>query len=272
MATQEYVTRLPAFQETFLKDIFASAKAMQGVPMPYSPQQVASLGQGQMDAMALANRGIGSYTPFLQAATQMAGPGGAQQFLDPYLDEVVDRASSDIARQGRIQSTQNQAAAVGQGAFGGSRAALMDAELQRNVLENQARTSAALRSEGYKQAQTAALQAAGQMAGLGQMSQMAGVQDINTLLGIGQLQRGYNQQMMDVARANELAQQALPYQQIGFMSDIFRGVPALQQTYSASTQDKPSTSSQLLGLGIAGLGAYGNAMQGTGKFLNMGGN
>ena len=52
-----------------------------------------------------------------------------------------------------------------------------------------------------------------------------GVQDVNSLLGVGALRQGQTQKELDVARANTLAQQALPYQQVGFMSDIFRGVP-----------------------------------------------
>ena len=71
------------------------------------------------------------------------------------------------------------------------------------------------------------------------------------------MSQGQDQRSLDIARANSLAQQGLPYQQIGFMSDIFRGVPSLQQTYSTSTAPPPSTQSQLYGLGIAGLGAYG---------------
>ena len=98
-----------------------------------------------------------------------------------------------------------------------------------------------------------------QTAGLGQLGQQLGVQDINTLLGIGGLQQQQGQKEFDVERANELARQSLPYQQVGFMSDIFRGVPALQQTTSTTTRPGPSTGSQLLGLGIAGLGAVGQA-------------
>jgi len=79
------------------------------------------------------------------------------------------------------------------------------------------------------------------------------------LLGIGGLEQGQLQKSLDIARANSLAEQALPYQQIGFMSDIFRGVPSLQQTYSQRTAPGPSKSSQMLGLGIAGLGAVGQA-------------
>jgi hypothetical protein len=97
-----------------------------------------------------------------------------------------------------------------------------------------------------------------------------GVQDVNTLLGIGGLQQGQQgQRQLDIDRANALAEQALPYQQVGFMSDIFRGVPALQQTYSTTTSPGPSRTSQLLGLGIAGLGAAGSA-GGIGNLFNTG--
>ena len=94
-----------------------------------------------------------------------------------------------------------------------------------------------------------------------------GVQDVNTLLGIGGMQQGQAQKQLDINRANDLARQALPYQQVGFMSDIFRGVPALQQTYSTTTQPGPSRGSQLMGLGIAGLGAVGSA-GGFGNFFS----
>ena len=141
-----------------------------------------------------------------------------------------------------------------------------------------ARTTSQLRSAGFQQAQNLAQQAARQQlaqaqlggqlgvsqAGLGQLGQQMGVQDINTLLGIGSLQQQQGQRQLDIDRANTLAELALPYQQIGFMSDIFRGVPALQQTFSRTTTPPPSTSSQLFGLAQAGLGAYGLMNQGRG--------
>jgi 3-deoxy-D-manno-octulosonate 8-phosphate phosphatase KdsC-like HAD superfamily phosphatase len=87
--------------------------------------------------------------------------------------------------------------------------------------------------------------------------QQMGTQDINTLLGIGGLQQGQAQQALNVAQQNALAQQQLPFQQLGFLGDIFRGVPALQQQTTQTYTPPPSLSSQLLGLGIAGLGAFG---------------
>ena len=77
------------------------------------------------------------------------------------------------------------------------------------------------------------------------------VQDINTLLGIGGLQQQQGQRELDVARSNVLATQALPFQQVGFMSDIFRGVPnTATDNFSNTHTIIPSRGSQMLGLGI----------------------
>ena len=284
MATQNVTqtTRLAPFQEDFLADIFAQAEALKQTPMPFAPQQLAALSQDQQAAIALGKQGIGSYQPFMQAATAALGqsgafnqPGAAQQFMNPFEQAVVDQSMQDIARAGLQQQNQLSAQAAGAGAFGGSRQGIAQQELNRNILDQQARTAAQLRATGFGQAQQAAQQAsqlAGQQAAQfsalgGQMQQQAG-QDINTLLGLGSLQQQSAQAALDVARQNALAQQALPFQQIGFMSDIFRGVPSLQQTSTATTTPPPSTTSQLLGLGIAGLGAAGSA-GGFGNLFNF---
>jgi len=291
--TQEQTVRLAPFQEKFLADIFASAEGLTGAGsmMPYAEQQLAELSPAQQQAISSAMSGIGGFQPYLQqggdavqqgitgAQSASFTPTSYQDFMDPYTEDVIATTQADIARQGAIQQNQLGAGAVGAGAFGGSRQGIAQGEIARNVMDQQARTGAQLRSQGFAQAQQSAQQAAQQQlrqaqlggqlgvsqAGLGQLGQQMGVQDINTLLGIGGLQQGQTQKGLDIARTNELAQQSLPYQQVGFMSDIFRGVPSLQQTYSTTTSPGPSTSSQLLGLGIAGLGAAGSA----GSFGNL---
>lgn len=284
MATQtvEQVTRLAPFQEEFLKDIFAQAKALQDVTQPFAPQQAAGLQSAQQQAIAQAQAGIGGYQPYLQqaqAASQRAGaftdPGAVQQFFNPYENQVVQQTMQDIARAGEKQQQQAQAGAVRAGAFGGSRQAVLQGEIGRNVMEQQARSAGQLRQQGFQQAQTAAQRAAqlsaqqAQLSGaLGGQAQRMGIQDINTLMGIGSLQQSDAQRQLDIQRANLLAQQALPFQQVGFMSDVFRGVPALQQTFQTNTTPPPSQTSQLLGLGIAGLGAVG-AAGGMGNFFGF---
>ena len=294
---QTQTVRLAPFQEEFLADIFASAKALtgEGTQMPFAKQQVEGLSEGQRQAISSALSGVGAFQPFLQQGSAAVGQGitGAQsanydptsyqQFMDPFTEDVIRQTEQDILRQGAQQQNQARASAVGAGAFGGSRQAVMQGEIGRNIGDQLARTTSQLRSQGFQQAQAAAQQAANQQlrqaqltgqlgvsqAGLGQLGQQLGVQDINTLLGIGGLQQQQGQRELDVARANTLAEQALPFQQIGFMSDIFRGVPALQQTTSQTRTPGPSRGSQLMGLGIAGLGAIGSA-GGFGNFFNFG--
>ncbi len=325
--TQEQIMRLAPFQEEYLADIFQTAKDLTGPDsqMPYSAQQIAGLSAGQQGAIDNTMQGVGAYQPFLQAGTDAIGQGigavGAgmgtigsaigqtaqadfnfaptdyQQFMNPFMEDVIQQQYQDIQRQGDIQRGNIGANAVAKGAFGGSRQAVAEQELARNVMDQQARTGSQLRSSGFQQAQNTAMQAAQQQAqqqlkqaqltgqlgsttgalgqtvgqlgtataGLGQLGQAMNVQDVNSLLGIGSLQQGQAQKALDVARANDMARQALPYQQVGFMSDVFRGVPALQQTYSSTSTPSPSMGSQMLGLGIAGLGAVGQA----GGFQNM---
>jgi hypothetical protein len=100
----------------------------------------------------------------------------------------------------------------------------------------------------------AALQSAGQLGQLGQTQ-------FGQNLALNQLQAQYGQQqqqrMQDILGAQYqdfLNYQNYPYKQLGFMSDIIRGVP-LTQTGSALYQQAPSAISQVAGLGTAALGA-----------------
>ena len=289
--------------------------------LPAAQQGYRDQQNAMLQAQALGQAGTQQAQAMTAGANYGFDPTSYQQYMDPYMNDVIQQQYQDIQRQGDIAKQGANAQAVGSGAFGGSRQGIQQAEINRNVLDQQARTGSQLRSAGFQQASGLAQQAAsnqaqqqlaqaqqygqqagqlgqqgmqgaqgygqaaaglgnlaqltgqigqstgqlgqtvGQLgastAGIGQLGQAMGVQDINTLMGAGALSQGQTQKGYDVTRANELAQQALPYQQVGFMSDLFRGVPALQQTYSTSTAPPPSTQSQLYGLGIAGIGAYG---------------
>ena len=277
VATQEVTTRLPEFQEQFIANLLTSAQNLftpvseggKGLSMPFVEQQLAGLSEGQQQAISSALSGVGAYQPFLEQAqgaigeaAELMSPDAYKQFMDPYLDDVVQRAQDDIGRQGQIQGRRADAAAVNQGAFGGSRSAVLQGEIGRNTLEQQARTGERLRSAGFTQASNLAQQAAGAkmaqaqgIAGLGQLGQQMAGQDISTLLGIGGLQQGQAQQALNVDQANALAQQQLPFQQLGFLGDIFRGVPALQQQTTQTYTPPPNIFSQ--GIGLLGAGLYG---------------
>jgi len=257
MATQtvEQVARLAPFQEQYLKDIFAQAKALGDTPQPYEAQQVAGLSGGQQAAIQAAMSGIGGYQPFMERAQQYATPGGVSEFFNPYEDQVVQQTLSDIGEQGQMAQNQLAGQGVASGAFGGSRFGVAQAGLAADTLEQQARSAGQIRQAGFQQAQQAAQNAARLQGALGQTAQGMNVQDINSLMGIGSLQQQQEQRGFDVDRANSLALQGLPFQQVGFMSDIFRGVPQLmgqQQTSQAPSPNMMTTGIGLLGAGLSG--------------------
>ena len=79
-------------------------------------------------------------------------PNTISQFQNPFEDQAVQQALSDIRRQGDIATNQQDAAAVQAGAFGGSRQGIERTELARNVLEQQGRTAAGMRQAGFQNA------------------------------------------------------------------------------------------------------------------------
>jgi hypothetical protein len=85
------------------------------------------------------------------------------------------------------------------------------------------------------------------------------------LYNIGQQQQDITQRQADAARNTQLQQIYQPYQDVAFMSDIYKGAPSSQQSISAATAPVPSTFQQAAGLGIAGLSA-GTAAKKAGLF------
>ena len=77
-------------------------------------------------------------------------------YQSPYQQQVIDQTMADIQRQADIARGMSQDTAIGAGAFGGSRSALLESESQRPYIEQQARTAAGLRQAGFEQAQRAA--------------------------------------------------------------------------------------------------------------------
>jgi len=91
-------------------------------------------------------------------APQFRGLLGADiaAYQSPYQQQVIDVALGDIQRQADIARQQAQSRAIGAGAFGGSRSAILEAEATRPYAEQAARTVAGLRQAGFEQAQRAA--------------------------------------------------------------------------------------------------------------------
>jgi len=241
-----------------------------------------AIGQGIDVAGQATGRALNTaYTPY------QTGQFGAQagQYMDPYMQNVVDIQQREAQRQADIARTQSNATAVKSGAFGGSRQAIVDAEAARNLATQKGDIQARGLQDAYSRAQQqfnteqalgessrqyganlgmkgleTALSGASQLGGLG-ATQFGQQKDILGLQqGAGALQQAQEQAGLSQGYEDFLAQQKYPYQQLEFMSNIMRGTP-----YSSTTSmysPGPSMGSQLAGVGTA---AYGLSKLGVFK-------
>jgi hypothetical protein len=224
------------------------------------------------------------YDPMM-ARSQQFGQRQADQYMSPYMQNVVNIQQSAAQRQADIARTGRNAQATQAGAFGGSRQAIMDAEANRALADQQGAIQAQGLNSAFNQAQqqfnadqAARMQAQQANIGQQQFGSTLGMQGLQTGLqaagqlgqlgqnvygqqmGINQLQNQYGaqQQAMEQAKINQQIQdyataQQYPMMQLANMNALTRGLP-MQSATKEIYQAQPSMASQLAGLGTA---AYG---------------
>jgi hypothetical protein len=184
---------------------------------------------------------------FQSAANMDAGPRGFQEnvggYMSPYMQNVVDVEKRGAIRDYQVGNTMQQAQATQAGAFGGGREAIQRAERERGLMG----TLGGIQARG---AQSAFDQASNQFR-----------QGIQQGVAVNQLQNQYGGQMqqqaqrpLDMAYQDFQTQQNYPYKQLGFMSDLVRGMPLGQKSTSTMYEQGPGMVQTLAGLGGA---AYG---------------
>ena len=188
-----------------------------------------------------------------QAATAAAnlgtllGPQGYQQFESPYQQEVIDTSLAAMEREQAkgLGALRNQA--VQAGAFGGGREAAMMGEYQASADMARAMQEAQMRQQGFESSQAQAL---------AQLQAQQGLGTYQTQLGGTQRQINQGQLAADQEAAREAA--FADYTQLGLvapqLASVIGGFPAATQMQSTPP---PSTTQQLLGLGIGATGLAG---------------
>lgn len=96
---------------------------------------------------------------------------------------------------------------------------------------------------------------------LGELGQQLGQREQGFLFDLGKQQQAQQQATLEAERQTKLQQAYEPYQRLSFLSDIYKGAPSSQQTLAATTAPSVSPAQSILGLGVAGLSAYGGAKQ-----------
>jgi len=206
-----------------------------------TPGEYGLAGLGAMSGMQGFNRGF------------------AQDYMSPFIEEAMAPQLREAARTSSMQGMQQQAEAVGRGAFGGSREALMRAERERNlgmqlndIRARGYQTAYEQAANQFNQDMTRRLQGAGQLASIG--SQRFGAE--KDIIGLqeraGTQQQALEQRKLDQALQDYATSQQYPLMQLGFMSNMLRGLP-MQSVNTQQYGAAPSPLTQFIG--AAGTGA-----------------
>jgi hypothetical protein len=274
---QQYMGERQAQFSPLQQMSYDNAAMMQGAPQLQDATAMAgSAGLGAL------NTGY-TYNPF--QTKSFTSPGMAESYMSPYMNNVVARQQADAQRQGDIASQIQGAQAARAGAFGGSGDYLMRSQARNNLARQQgdifAQGQQAAYTQGmgqFNQEQGATQAAANLNAQQGQFGAGLGLQGLQTALtsanalgnlgntqyqqnmGINQMQNQYglqqqqqSQNILNNQYQDFLNYQNSPYKQMGFMSDILRGLPLTQQS-ATMYQTPPSMGSQLIGAGTAAAG------------------
>jgi hypothetical protein len=92
-----------------------------------------------------------------------------------------------------------------------------------------------------------------QQAAIGEATQRAGMNDVNLLSGIGSIEQQNAQNQLDAIRNTKLQEAMAPYQQLGYMSDIYKGAPTSQMSMTSTSAPSPSTFQTVAGTVIGGV-------------------
>tara|TARA_R110000751_G_scaffold37997_1_gene91558 strand:+ start:1062 stop:2117 length:1056 start_codon:yes stop_codon:yes gene_type:complete len=213
-------------------------------------------------------------------------PGVAQQYMNPYVTNVLDAQKARLNQNFGEQQLNREAQAVQSGAFSNSRRGVQEGiaerELNRQMNEVDAQGLAAAYQSGAnifgaEQGQDMAnrrlntdvfagnqsrqldqygrqISAADKLLETGAAGDQLAFNRAKLQAGVGGALEGKTQQGMDIGFNDFVNQRDFDRNQLNFYSGILRGVPISPQQDTQTYTAPPSQMSQLLGLGIGGLG------------------
>lgn len=213
--------------------------------------------------------GLGQLGAGAQYARQATDPRSVGAYMSPYQQAVTDVAKTAAVREAQIAQNQANLGAARQGTYGGARQALAQAERERNLLSNlsniqaqgsQAAYDKAIQAQQFGanlglQGLSGAASTAGALGQLGGAEQQADIARLNLQNQLGSAQQQYQQNIINQQIQDYATQQQYPLMQLGFMSNMLRGLP-MQASTTQTYQAQPSGAQQMLGMGLGALGAY----------------
>lgn len=279
-------TNLPEYARPYFENVVSRAQAESYRPyQAYGGERIAGFNPAQVGVQqeTLGMQTPGQFAPATGGAMASGAMGlgagyqglGAAftdptQMMSPYYQGVVDVQKRKAIEDAQKTQLGTNLAAARQGTYGGARQLLAQTEreqaLGQNLSDIQARgLQAAYEAAAQRGVQLGqlgmqglgyGLQGAQTLGQLGTAQQSADIQRLQAQSAVGAEQRGLQQQRMDQQYADFLRQRDYPMEQLGYFSNILRGLPVQLGSTQTTYAQPPSVASQVGGLGLAGLGLY----------------
>ena len=180
-----------------------------------------------MGAGAPMSGGIAGLSSGTTGATGSTPPplGVASQYMNPYLQSVLQPQLEELRRQSQINMQPGLAKLTQAGGYGGGRQAIMESEANRNLLQEQNKTI----GQGYASAYDKAM---GQFnTEQGQAKTLADI-----LSQAGGQQRGIEQEGITADYNEFLAQRDYPMKQTQYLQSMLQGLPISTVSTSPASQ------------------------------------
>ena len=272
-------------QKPYLEEIFKQAQTQYGAEKergytPFPGPQLAGFTPEEQQSFEMYRQIAGGpgAQPFYTGAT-LASLGAAQDILapeifarmSPYQQAVTDVAQREAIRQFRTGPLQQiRTGATAEGGLRGSRRAIAEEEGLRNLEQRLADIQTLGSQQAYTQALAEAASQRGRLAGLAGVLPTLGTgltaaqqQQAALMGGIGETQRGMQQQAIDLARQEFAREEMYPVEALSRYLGYISGAPqpggSVAQT---ATVQGPSRLAQIGGL-AAGLGTLAGGLFGT---------
>lgn len=238
----EYVTNLLGETEALTKQPY---QAYQG-PLTAGASNLQQQAFAGASELAKTGYSPGTFT------TGTFGLDAAKQYMNPYLQSVLDPTLAEMKRQSDIARLSDASRLTQAGAFGGSRQAIMEAEGRRNLLEKQRQAI----GEGYASAYDKAMaqfnaeqgrQMEAQRAGeqSRQYSADFGAKSIADLAKLGAEQRDIEQQGLTAERKAFEEERAYPFSMLDYRRKMIEGLPIGASTTTPNTTGLAQITSRL---------------------------
>lgn len=273
--------QMPAWYEQSLQRLLEAGEAeTRATPYEYydPSRRVAPLSGTEQATISQVPLAAGAYMPGLAAGFESAAMGSRgvgdidySQYMNPYTQYVTDIAKREAVRdyESRVRPQMGFQASR-QGAFGGARYGVQEAEAERNLgqrladIQQTGLERAFTAGTGLQQAEAARqLQAAPMFSNMAQQAQQLGLGGLDAIMKSQALPRQLEQQQRDLAFQEYMRGQQYGMQQLGQLSGLLRGVQPGGTTTTQAQQLIPQQSplQTLAGLGLAGAGIYNLAFK-----------